>query len=50
MQIRIEGPAVTPLQTGFAQNWLQTTGELISGPLFYPLLGAGRAPARRRRS
>jgi cardiolipin synthase len=37
MQIRIEGPAVTPLQTGFAQNWLQTTGELISGPLFYPL-------------
>jgi len=38
MQIRIEGPAVAPLQTGFAQNWLQTTGELISGPLFYPLL------------
>ena len=22
---------MTPLQTGFAQNWLQTTGELISG-------------------
>jgi cardiolipin synthase A/B len=37
MQIRIEGPAAQPLQTGFAQNWLQTTGELISGPLFYPL-------------
>jgi cardiolipin synthase len=37
MQIRVEGPAVTPLQTGFAHNWLQTTGELISGPLFYPL-------------
>ena len=36
MQIRLEGPAVTPLQTGFAQNWLQTTGELISGPLYYP--------------
>jgi cardiolipin synthase len=36
MQIRVEGPAVTPLQTGFAQNWLQTTGELISGPLYYP--------------
>jgi cardiolipin synthase len=34
--IRIEGPAVTPLQTGFAQNWLQTTGELISGPMYYP--------------
>jgi cardiolipin synthase len=36
LQIRIQGPAVTPLQTGFAQNWLQTTGELISGPLYYP--------------
>ena len=42
MQIRIEGPAVTPLQTGFAQNWLQTTGELISGAA---LLSRGREPA-----
>ena len=25
-----------PLQTGFAQNWLQTTGELISGRLYLP--------------
>jgi cardiolipin synthase len=37
IQIRLEGPAVTPLQTGFAQNWLETTRELISGPLYYPL-------------
>jgi cardiolipin synthase len=36
IQIRIEGRAVTPLQTGFAQNWLECTHELISGPLFYP--------------
>ena len=36
IQIRLRGPAVTPLQTGFAQNWLETTHELISGPLFYP--------------
>jgi cardiolipin synthase len=36
MQIRVEGPAVTPLQTGFAQNWLESTHELITGPLFYP--------------
>jgi cardiolipin synthase len=36
MQIRLEGPAVIPLQNGFAQNWLKTTGELVSGPLFYP--------------
>ena len=31
MQIRLEGPAVVALQTGFAHNWQQTTGELISG-------------------
>jgi cardiolipin synthase A/B len=36
IQIRVEGPAVVPLQTGFAQNWLQTTHELISGPLYFP--------------
>ena len=35
-QIRIAGPAVTPLQTGFAQNWLKTTGELLSGAMYYP--------------
>jgi cardiolipin synthase len=38
MQIRLEGPAVVPLQTGFAHNWQQTTGELISGDLFYPII------------
>jgi cardiolipin synthase len=36
IQVRIEGQAVTPLQSGFARNWLETTGELISGPAFYP--------------
>ena len=36
IMIRLEGPAVTALQTGFGQNWLQTTGELISGPIYYP--------------
>jgi cardiolipin synthase A/B len=40
IQIRLEGPAVRPLQTGFAQNWLETTAELLSGPLYYPLLEA----------
>ena len=38
MQIRLEGPAVVALQTGFAHNWQQTTGELISGDLFYPII------------
>lgn len=36
LQIRIEGPAVRPLQTGFAQNWLECTSELVTGPYFYP--------------
>jgi cardiolipin synthase len=39
MQIRLEGPAVVALQTGFAHNWQQTTEELISGDLFYPIIG-----------
>jgi cardiolipin synthase A/B len=36
IQIRLEGPAVVPLQTGFAQNWLQPTCEIITGFEFYP--------------
>ena len=36
--IRLEGPAVIPLQTGFAQNWLETTGELLTGPAYYPIV------------
>ena len=40
LQIRIAGPAVGPLQSGFAQNWLECTGELVTGPDFYPPLGA----------
>jgi len=27
-----------PLQTGFSRNWLETTGELISGEVFHPPL------------
>ncbi len=38
MQIRLEGPAVVPLQAGFAHNWQQTTGELLSGDAFYPAI------------
>jgi cardiolipin synthase len=36
VQIRIEGPAVTGLQTGFSQNWLERTHELVSGAEYYP--------------
>jgi cardiolipin synthase len=36
IQIRVEGPAAIPLQTGFALNWLATTEELISGSRYFP--------------
>ena len=36
INVRLQGPAVQTLQTGFARNWLQTTSELISGSNFYP--------------
>lgn len=36
IHIRLEGPGAIPLQTGFAQNWLETTGEVVSGPAFFP--------------
>lgn len=38
IQIRVAGPGAVPLQTGFAQNWLATTGEVITGPEYYPVL------------
>lgn len=38
LQLRVEGPGITPLQTGFATNWLESTGEVITGPAFFPVL------------
>ena len=38
IQVRVEGPAVSAQQTGFAQNWLLTTGEILSGPEYFPVL------------
>jgi cardiolipin synthase A/B len=34
--IRQAHPAVIPLQTGFAQNWLETTGELVYDDAYFP--------------
>ena len=36
IQVRFAGPAVMPLQSGFAHNWQRTTGELVSGETVYP--------------
>jgi cardiolipin synthase A/B len=38
--VRIDGPAVTQLQSGFAQKWLETTGEMVSGPNHFPKIEA----------
>ena len=40
IQIRMEGPAVMPLQSGFAQNWLEATEEVVTGFEFYPAVEA----------
>ncbi|MBI4697021.1 MAG: cardiolipin synthase B [Gammaproteobacteria bacterium] len=41
--VLVEGPAVHAQQSGFAQNWMITTGEMLSGDAYFPLpRGAGR--------
>jgi cardiolipin synthase len=37
--VRFEGPAVMQLQAAFSAAWAESTGELITGPLFFPLSG-----------
>jgi cardiolipin synthase len=38
IQIQVVGPGAMSLQAGFAQNWLEVTGELVSGPDYFPPL------------
>jgi cardiolipin synthase len=45
IQVRVEGPCVVPLQTGFAHNWVQTTRELVSGDAFFPAVAPAGALA-----
>ncbi|MGH7617126.1 MAG: phospholipase D-like domain-containing protein [Gemmatimonadaceae bacterium] len=37
--VRFRGPAVMQLQAAFAAAWAEATGELITGPLFFPTSG-----------
>ena len=37
--MRFEGPAVMQLQAAFSAAWAESTGELITGPLFFPPSG-----------
>ncbi|MEO5588436.1 MAG: phospholipase D-like domain-containing protein, partial [Gemmatimonadaceae bacterium] len=34
--VRFSGPAVAGLQAAFASGWAETTGELLTGDLFFP--------------
>jgi cardiolipin synthase len=37
VMIRVEGPAALEQQSGFAQSWLQSTGEILTGHDYFPL-------------
>jgi cardiolipin synthase len=37
--VRFSGPAVMALQAAFSAAWAESTGELITGPLFFPETG-----------
>jgi cardiolipin synthase len=37
VQICVEGPGAVGLQSAFVQNWLETTGELLSGANYFPV-------------
>jgi cardiolipin synthase len=44
---RLEGPAVKFLQAAFAASWLETTGVMLGGPDYFPVLEArGDVPAQ----
>jgi cardiolipin synthase len=47
-QFRAEGPVVGQMQSAFLDNWVQTGGELLDGPAYFPALdsaGPQRAQA-----
>jgi cardiolipin synthase len=37
IMIRVEGPAALEQQSGFALNWLQSTGEILTGHDYFPV-------------
>jgi cardiolipin synthase len=38
---RITGPEVTGLQSSFAENWLESSGEVLTDPGYFPYCDAG---------
>lgn len=35
---RVDGPVVAQMQSAFNDNWIKTTGELLNGPDYFPVL------------
>lgn len=47
MHFRVEGPVVAQLQAAFMDNWIETTGEVLNGPDYFPALDSvGEVPAQ----
>ena len=47
IHFRVEGPVVSQLQAAFMDNWIETTGEVLNGPDYFPDLdAAGGIPAQ----
>jgi cardiolipin synthase len=40
--VRVTGDAVPSLQATFLENWLEACGEVLTGPVYFPLLRPGR--------
>jgi cardiolipin synthase A/B len=38
ISVRVRGPVVAQLQSAFAENWIEETGEVIGGTNFFPQL------------
>jgi cardiolipin synthase len=38
LSVRVEGPVVAQLQSAFAENWIEETGEVPGGTNFFPVL------------
>jgi cardiolipin synthase len=47
VHFRLEGPAAAQFQTAFSDNWIKSTGRVLSGPEYFPeLRPCGPTPAQ----
>ena len=40
MHFRVEGPVVAQMQAAFMDNWIKTTGTVLHGDMYFPVLGS----------